>query len=132
LASQKAFAQAGGQAARRFGRQDAEQSATGGYPAERALEDSKDEPPLDRPPCGEGRKRTVRGEVGAEQDARHQQARIGQGGLKASGRQVDDGNCAADQRQRCAEALAGVRVVGNGEVAGLTARSGTQLRQVDG
>jgi hypothetical protein len=71
-------------------------------------------------------------EVSAKHCSRGPDADIGKRLLKSRGRQVDDGDRVADQRQRRAHALECLLVVGDGEMAGLSARGNAQLRKMDG
>jgi hypothetical protein len=96
------------------------------------LEDLDSESAVDRLSHSKGRKRAVRHEVGTEQDTGRSNAGIRKGGVETSGRQVDDGDRVADQRQRRPNQLENIGIVGDGEMAGLPARGYPQLWQVDG
>jgi hypothetical protein len=122
LAFQKAFTQAGGQAARSLRGQDAEQCATGRNPGNRTFEDPDDEATFDWGARGKGNERTIRSEVGAQQDAGRSNAGIQKGGLETSLWQVDDGNRVADQRQCRPHQLESVGIVADCEMAGLPSR----------
>jgi hypothetical protein len=76
---------------------------------------------------GEG---TILVEVGAEHRACGPDAGIGERFLEPRGRQVDNRNRVADQRQRRTHALKTFRLI-DCEVAGLPTRGRAQVRQVN-
>jgi hypothetical protein len=71
-------------------------------------------------------------EVGAQHRAAGLNAFSGQYRLETGGRQMDDGNRVANQRQRPPDALEYLLLFGHGEVTGLAARGDAQARQVSG
>jgi hypothetical protein len=77
---------------------------------------------------GEG---AILAEAGADHCARGPKGRVGERLLKPRRRQMDDSDRVADQRQSRPHSLECLRPTADGEVAGLPARGGTQLRQVD-
>jgi hypothetical protein len=90
------------QAARRVGRQDAEQRAPSGHPCERPLQHTDEQvAPLKQLSHDKGRERAIGAELSAEQNADGFDPSEAQNVLKESWRHMQHRNRLAHERQCC-------------------------------
>jgi hypothetical protein len=118
---QKGIEQRGRQAALRSGGHDAEQRTAGGNPGERLLQDPRAEVTVDQLADRECRERTILAEVGSKHRPAGPNTSIAERLLKPGGRQVDNGDRVANERQRRAHGLERRRFFRDRQVAGLPA-----------
>jgi hypothetical protein len=132
FALQKGFAEIDRQAPRGLRRQDTEQRPPGGHPGEGSLEDADEQVSLAHISHHERCDRTIRGEIGAEQDATGLDALKSQDVLKQSRRNVQHRYRVTHERQRCRQPLESLDIARDRQVAGAASRGNPQLRQVHG
>jgi len=130
FAFQKGFTEVRWQAARRVGRQDAEQRAPGRHPGKRLLQYPDKQIALMELPYHEGRERPLGLEIRAKQDAAGLDARDPQSILEKTGRQVQSGDRLTRQRQHRGQALEPFGIAWHDEVARRSPRGRPQLGQV--
>jgi hypothetical protein len=132
FAFQKGFAKAKWYSSGRFRREDAEKRAARRHPGERALEDADGETAIKQVTHCKGGERTVRGKIGPQQDTGGLDARRDQRFLKHPRWGMHNRDRVADQRQRRAHALKGIRITTNREMTSLPTGCCARLWQVDG
>lgn len=125
---QESLAEARGQAPGSSGGQDAEQGAASWDPAERLLEDLGAQATADKIANRKGGESAILAKVGPEHRPRERETAVGKRLLKPGRSQVDDRDRVADQRQGRSHARERLRLVGEGQVAGLPTRGGAELR----
>jgi hypothetical protein len=132
LAFQKGSAKGNRQAAGSLGRQDAEQRAPCRHPAKLPLQDTNHETVFVQITHGDGKERTICGEIGAEQYGAGRDARYLQDVLEKARRHVHHGDRVAHEWQRREQAPEALGVTGYRKVARPAPRGRSQLRQVHG
>jgi hypothetical protein len=130
FAFQKGFAETDGQASGRFGRQDAEQRAPGGYPGERPLQHAHEQTALLKLPDDEGREGVIGVEFSAKQGAPRFDFTDFQNVLESTRWHVQHRDCLTHQWQRRGQALEPFCIRRHCEMTRPSPRGRAQLGQV--